>query len=295
MTLSVVVLSYNRPEALARSLASVFAQQGDFELEVLVVDNRSARSDDVARVVAAFPRAHFIRQEQNLGYAAGMNVGIRAATGEFLHLTEDDVELAPGFFAAVLPVAAGQRCLVSGLIFETPSQHCMFSGGRLAITSRFVQQLMPPRQADAPYEVEMLLGMMMCGRRELFTQLGGFRAEFFVYFEDAEFCWRARQLGIRLMMVPGARGYHADPGPYVFKPIIEFHKLKNYLAVNLLHMPATPLTMLVLKFFTYTTIRKAIEGRSAGFLLRVWARSLADLPGYLRERRAGASANSYQR
>src|SRR5436309_10645241 len=110
--ISAVVLSYNRPAMLVRALESVY-RQGYPSLEVIVVDNRSPSSDAVAQVVERFPGVRFLPQSENLGYAGGMNVGLGAATGDFIHLTEDDIVLGEHFYDELVPVAlARPRCLL---------------------------------------------------------------------------------------------------------------------------------------------------------------------------------------
>ena len=283
-TISVVVLSFNRPAELGVALASIIGQD-EAGLEVIVVDNLSDKSREVAEVVASFPSVRLLPQEVNLGYAAGMNVGIAAATGHYIHLTEDDVTLDAGFYAALLSHSEQHpHRLVSGLLYEHPGEICVFAGAKLEIGRTYIQEVIHQPERASPYPVGMLVGLMIFGRREVFQSLQGFRAEFFVYLEDAEFCWRARRAGVELWIVPAARAWHANPGPYRFKPIIEFHKLKNYLAVNLLYMPAGPLLLLCVKYYLYTTVRKAIEGRSLRFLLRTWNESLLSAPSYLLER-----------
>jgi GT2 family glycosyltransferase len=130
----------------------------------------------------------------------------------------------------------------------------------------------------------MLEGSMIFGRTEIFRQLKGFREEFFVYGDDEELSWRARKMGIELVVVPAACGWHANPGPYKFSPFIEHHKLKNYFALNLMYMPALPLLLLSIKYFLYTTVRKAFEGKSLSFLLNLWKYSFQTIPYYLNER-----------
>src|SRR5579875_3091482 len=93
-TVSVVVLSYNRPHLLRRALASVQAQDCDL-FEVLVVDNRSLRSQEVAQAVAEFPSVRLISNPTNLGYTGAMNLAIKTVRGQYVLLTEDDMVLAP--------------------------------------------------------------------------------------------------------------------------------------------------------------------------------------------------------
>src|SRR5437899_1677151 len=88
MKASVVVLAWNGASYLSPCLDAVFAQDYP-EFEVVVVDNASV--DGSAELVRArFPAAQFIRHEQNLGFAAGMNAGLRLATGDVLVILNQD-------------------------------------------------------------------------------------------------------------------------------------------------------------------------------------------------------------
>ncbi len=283
-TISVVVLSYNRPKELAESLESIVAQEFR-EVEIIVVDNRSANSEKVAEVVGRFPGTRFFPQPKNLGFAGGMNVGLAVATGDFIHITEDDIILDKNFYSELLPHAVTRpACLLAGVLYQ--GNTCWFAGATLDIGWRYIQETItsPPAGGSAPYPVGMLAGAMIFGRREIFQSLRGFRTEFFVYFEDAEFSWRARARGLELCVVPSACAWHKDPGIYRFNQSIEYHKLKNYLAINLLYMPLTPIMVLLIRFFFYTTVRKAVEGRSLFFLVSIWARSVLSVPLYFGER-----------
>lgn len=284
-TLSVVVISYNRPAYLEQSLSAVYAQVPEETTEVIVVDNRSASSPEVAKVVAKFPQVRFLPQAKNLGFAAGANIGMAAARGDYIHLHEDDIILHPGFYSSILPIAAeNPDALLSGIIYEQPGSTLLFAGIDLSIGVRFTQESYPAILDNKPYPTGMLLGAMMVGHRQVFRRIGFFRPEFFVYFEDAEYCWRARLQGIRLIVVPSARGIHLRPINRQQSPIIEYHKLKNYLAVNVLYMKPWPLAWLIIKYFLYTSTRKAWQMRSLSFLLRSWARAACDIPRYLAER-----------
>ena len=91
-TVSVVLLSYNRPAYLREALDSLLAQSYE-NLEITVVDNPSPASAEIARLVGQYPNIKLIRNESNLGYAGGMNRGIESASGRYVCLTEDDIVL----------------------------------------------------------------------------------------------------------------------------------------------------------------------------------------------------------
>ena len=70
--ISVIVLSYNRPECLRRALDSIVRQSFE-NLEVLVVDNKSDSSDRVKEIVCNYREFKLIQDSSNLGFSGGMN------------------------------------------------------------------------------------------------------------------------------------------------------------------------------------------------------------------------------
>ncbi|CAL1241079.1 glycosyltransferase family 2 protein [Candidatus Methylocalor cossyra] len=98
---SVVIPAYNAAAYIDAALASVFAQQGEFQLEVLVVDDGS--SDDTAERAAAHPGVRCLRQP-NRGPSAARNAGIAAARGEFVAFLDSDDLWPEGTLAAQLEV-----------------------------------------------------------------------------------------------------------------------------------------------------------------------------------------------
>ena len=96
---TVVVLSYNRPALLEAALQSIEAQTYS-NRDVLVIDNKSGSSPQIRKIVTAFPGVALISNDSNRGFTGGMNQGIAAARGEYVYLTEDDIELSPDCLSA---------------------------------------------------------------------------------------------------------------------------------------------------------------------------------------------------
>jgi GT2 family glycosyltransferase len=76
---------------------------------------------------------------------------------------------------------------------------------------------------------------MMLARREVWQALGGFRDDFFIYGEDTDLCFRAGRAGYRITVVPAARVRHLPGAGGPPSELTEFHKLKNFFALYLLH------------------------------------------------------------
>src|SRR5207244_11492784 len=84
VSISIVLLSYNRPRYLERALASIGAQSVR-PSEVLVVDNRSAAGEEIARIVGAHRSFKLIANPANTGFTGGMNICISRASEPYLY------------------------------------------------------------------------------------------------------------------------------------------------------------------------------------------------------------------
>jgi hypothetical protein len=239
--ISVVILSYNRPAHLARSLASIRAQRVQ-PAEVIVVDNRSPASDEIARVVRGFPEYALVRNEENRGFAGGMNIGIVRARQPYIYLTEDDVVLEPDCLARLIEFAqkTPDAGLISGLMIDSTNGAILSAGGSLRLDGVFGMTILglgqrAPAGFRDPLDVEYIPGAMMFARREIWQALGGFREDFFVYYEDSDVCLRARRAGYRISVVPAARAIHLPRADGRRSEQVQFHLLKNFFSLYLLH------------------------------------------------------------
>ena len=95
MDLSIGIVSYNCRELLANCLESIRAHSGRLAVEVIVTDNAS--SDGTAALVRErFPEVRLIASRENLGFAAGTNRALAAASGDVLMMLNPDTEVRPG-------------------------------------------------------------------------------------------------------------------------------------------------------------------------------------------------------
>jgi len=249
---SVVLLSYARPQFLAEALESV-ARQSYPNLEVLVVDNPSGASAEIAAIVGRHPEVKLIQNAENLGFATGMNVGVRNSSGDYIYLTEDDMVLEPDCIRELVQHALAEPSLglMSGLMYNKQEGTIRSAGGRLSLGAVFKMEMLSQGQVDqgqfpVPFDVTYIPGAMMFASRELWKSLGGFRDDFFMYSEDVELCLRACRLGHRITIVPGAKALHFEPLPAPASDLITFHKIKNFYSVYILHAPFSVLIGVVL-------------------------------------------------
>lgn len=210
MDLSIIIVNYNTCDLLRDCLHSVYASEGDFRYEVIVVDNSSA-DDSVAMVQQEFPQANLICSDVNCGYACANNLGLRQAQGEYLLLLNPDTVLPASALQAMLAfmeqhpdagVAGPKLILADGSL----DLACRRSFPTLDVAFYRLVGL-SKRYPDSPHynrynlgyldpdeiaEVDSVVGAFMLMRRTALEQAGLFDERFFMYAEDIDLCYRIK-------------------------------------------------------------------------------------------------------
>jgi GT2 family glycosyltransferase len=280
---SVVLLSFNRPNLLSQALEALLGQTQSIS-EILVVDNRSPRSGEVAEVVGRFPTVRLIANDTNLGFTGGMNVGLAHATGEYILVTEDDLILDPNCIEVLMGYvpAHPEVALAGGLMVNHTSGTLRCAGGELRLGTRYEKRVHGWDEEDCgqfplPLEVTYLPGGFLLARRSDWQRWGGFHPSFYLYYEDDELCLRVVREGGQIVMIPQARVRHFEPDPGPCPGWLERIKIRNLLQLGLLHVPARRLPVFLARY--------AILPLLAGIRLepRAWLhfRALLDLLGRL--------------
>lgn len=206
MQFSVVIPTYNRPEALRRCLLSLQAQ--DFpatEAEVVVVDDGGSVSVEpvVAECGGPLP-IRWLRQD-NAGPGAARNTGAQGARGRYLIFVDDDCLCHPNLLKDYRGgFQAHPRALLGGRLLTRPQENwfCQTAQIVLDMALRFFN-------AD-PGRARFFSSNNFAVPRSEFLAVGGFWGERFrVASEDREFCDRWRLRGLPLLALPSASVYHA--------------------------------------------------------------------------------------
>jgi GT2 family glycosyltransferase len=212
---SIVVVNWNTRDLLLALLAKLQPPaDARLGIEVIVVDNDSS-DDSVARCREHFPGVVLLPQPRNGGFAYGVNRGIEKARGRYVLLLNTDADLQ---WQALQDFVAEADTLPDGGIFgpritdehgqtqastwnaARPLDHLLdaFGGNRL--------RWRPAQQQRA--SVDCVSGCVFLIRRELLQQVGGLDERFFMYFEEADLCARARAAGRRVYYLPSASFVH---------------------------------------------------------------------------------------
>lgn len=211
-----VVLNYRTAEQTWLAVRSI--ETSTIPARALVVDNGSG-DGSVERLTSALPTARLIPTGANLGFSGGCNVGIRAALEEgarFVLLVNSDAVLSSRAIETLL--AAAEVNPLAGifapvLLSREEPDRIASAGIRYSVKTGRMRHvaagqpiaLLPPGAAHA---ADAVSGCVMLVRREVFERAGLFDEAFFFYFEDIEFCLRARRAGFGVLCVPDAIAYH---------------------------------------------------------------------------------------
>jgi GT2 family glycosyltransferase len=222
--ISLIILNWNGKECIEECLESVLKTEYE-NIEIIVVDNGS--TDDSLERIKSYSRIKLLALKENIGYAAGNNVGFKHAQGNFIATLNNDVVVEPGWLKQPLEffrmdsligiIACRQMnysfhrtidCLYAypgmGLLFEP-----MGSGKKYTQKDLYIR----------PGYVIAAGGAGAIYRRELIDSLSGFDETYYSYHEESDLCMRAFLYGWKCAYSPEAIIYH--------KGSFSFNRIKN--------------------------------------------------------------------
>jgi GT2 family glycosyltransferase len=215
-----VVLNYMHPDDTLRCVESLSLVEYRNH-RIIVVDNGSGEEVVASLVHALDPTVDRILLDENLGYGAGNNVGIRAAVdagAEFAWVVNPDVVVEPAALGILVRAAClhpdagilGSRILHGG---SEPSR-VWFDGGIIdwdaagATTHLHMGALESEQESFGPYDVDYVTGAGMLLRSRMLADVGLIPEDWFLYFEETAFNVHARRRGWRTMVDPRSRLHH---------------------------------------------------------------------------------------
>jgi GT2 family glycosyltransferase len=213
MKVSVIVLTWNGGRVIEPCLRAVLSQEPP-PFEVIVVDNAS--TDGTPDLVAErFPAVQLIGNSRNLGFAAGNNIGLRAATGDLLVLLNDDTETHAGFLSALEHAFEDPAVGIAGAKLLYPDGTIQHAGGYLhdvrGATEHHGRHSPGEGHFEETFEPEFVTGAALAIRRTALQQIGFLDEGFWpIYYEDVDWCYRARAAGWRVVYVPQAIVTHHE-------------------------------------------------------------------------------------
>lgn len=290
MSVAVSIVSYNTKDLLENCLKSLTRQKSNEKINIWVLDNNS--SDDSAKMVEEkFPKVKLIKSEINLGFAKGQNQILKKIEDEYVILLNPDTEFENDFIEKMVRfMEENPKCALAGGKLVDFKGKLESNGGDFPFGAALYNWLFKldsktnfHRIDKAYYEythtVDWLAGTMMIVKTQFFKKAGYLNEKFFMYFEDAEICYRIKKSGGQIMLNPNVVIKHksgsSSKNPTFaqwrgeFAGLIKFYSMNRgflgafyariliYLAI-LLRMIAFTATGKINKSFTYGKVLVSI-------------------------------------
>jgi len=218
---TIVILNWNGRDLTLDCLRSLSALDYP-DHDIVVVDNAS--SDGSAQAVRdAFPSVSVIENERNLGFSEGNNHGILHALergADYVLLLNNDTLLHHrGFLSILVDYLENNRdvAAVSPLILYPDSDLVWSAGGRLHMRLGVCSHVGKGDPAGVfagrgPFQVDYIPGCCLLMGRDVLADIGLLDPDYFLYFEDLDWCFRATGRGYRCMIYPITAIYHMKSG-----------------------------------------------------------------------------------
>ncbi len=220
MDLSIIIVSYNGREHLRKCLQSLAEHGPSVWHEVIVVDNAS-QDGSPKMVKKEFSQTHLLPLRKNTGFAAGVNRGLKEATGEAIVLLNPDSEIEGDVFGPMLTYLRehpdigilAPKLLDDDGSLQLSCRH--FPNLAVALFNRYslLTRLFPRNRFSARYlltdwdhsaiaEVDWVAGACLMARQSLFEEIGPLDEGYFMYIEDVDLCQRVHRAGYKVVYFP---------------------------------------------------------------------------------------------
>lgn len=247
LQLSIVIVNFRTPVFVIDCLVTLLPELVGMDARVIVVDNHSA--DDSPEIITSWLKQHdvagkvlFVQSEHNSGFASGNNIGIKACLAQYYLLLNSDTLIRPDAVRIMLDTA--MRFPEAGLIsprlewpdgtgqescFRYPTPYSELIGaantGLISwLFSRYIVALPVQTEIARPEWTSFACVLV---KDKVFQQIGLLDEGYFMYFEDVEFCHRARKSGWKIVHNPAARVVHLRGGS---SPVKEQTRMKKRIA-----------------------------------------------------------------
>ncbi|HHO75122.1 MAG TPA: glycosyltransferase [Deltaproteobacteria bacterium] len=232
MDLSIIIVNYNTKKDLGTCLDSIDKTKGGLDLQIIVVDNRSMDAS-VAMIEQKYRHVELIANEENLGFAAANNQGIRRAKGRYILLLNPDTIVYENTLQqciSYMETHPGAGCLgiktltAKGTVF--PNGNTFPSEIKTLARLLMLREILPNRwirknlapimgriastyaERDIEREVDMVGGFYLFLRAEAVRQVGVLDEAYWADIEDSDYCFRLKKAGWKVVYWPGATMTH---------------------------------------------------------------------------------------
>ncbi|MFH1561640.1 MAG: glycosyltransferase family 2 protein [Patescibacteria group bacterium] len=284
-TLSIIIVNWNTKKLTKQCLDSILTNDKRLDLsgratvkeevvptEIIVVDNGS--TDDSIKYLKSLKKIKIIFNKDNLGFGKANNQGIKTAQGEYVLLLNSDTIIKEGAISQTVHwMAAHPEAAVAGCKLLNPDGSSQSSFGSfpdlatvflMLFKEHFLGSKKVRRTGNKIEETDWVMGAFLLTRKSTLEQAGLLDEGIFMYMEEVEWCYRVKQLGLKIFFYPNAKITHLGRGSSASgktDPILNIFRGLNYFY----RKHKSPTERLILKLMLKA---KALSGWTIGILTK---------------------------
>ena len=212
--ISVITINYNGLKDTCEFLDSWVRHIHSISYELIVVDNASL-NDEVSVIESKYPQVQVIRSEKNLGFAGANNLGIDVAQGKYLFFLNNDVLMQDDRIPGLIQRLESDKQIagVSPLIVDYEAPHAIQYAGYTPLSSitlrnHAIGEGDNDKSAYPASETPYLHGAAMLVKRSVIDKLGKMPEEYFLYYEELDWCTYMTHEGYTLWYEPACEIIH---------------------------------------------------------------------------------------
>ncbi len=215
--ISLISVNYKQNEATRHFLHSLNSLSYR-NIEVIIVDNNSEidSSEQFSRVFNG--NLIYIREEKNLGFAGGNNLGLTKASGDYIFFINNDTEVTPHCIQPILNLfnENPEIGIISPMIkYPIPNDLIQYAGytrmNKITMRNRCIgYKEIDTGQYSKPMETNYAHGAALVIRREILKEVGSMSEIFFLYYEEYDLCEKVKSAGYKIYVQPHSLIFHIE-------------------------------------------------------------------------------------
>lgn len=222
--LSIIIVNFKSQRYLKNCIASVYSKiVSKIETEIIVINNDT--SENLAEIKKDFPQVKIINNSSNIGLSAAWNQGENLAGGQIIWFLNPDTEITSDNIEDMLVEFEKKEnvgILGSGLVDLKNKKQAWSAGKKISLWDTILNNFGAIKsrkiwESEVKVEADWVSGASLFTRKDCFEKIGGFDEQIFLYFEDVDFCQRARTLGKKVLYFPEFKIRHLCGGSHINK------------------------------------------------------------------------------
>jgi len=195
-TISLVFVNYNSSAYLAKAIESIASHEDSVDYEVIIVNNDVQEKQSIAVLQEKY-KAKLIETGDNIGFAGGVNRGVSIAAGSVIGLLNPDTLWTQKQLEKIQSRLDQEDCLIGISLFDGEGKREKYGFGKKVHFWQLIKNHLfeTPAPIKGKNQVDWVSGGALFFRRSTFESLAGFDERYFLYYEDVDFCERARRNG----------------------------------------------------------------------------------------------------